>query len=71
MTTWLKKNLKWDSLAYKIAETIIVNKCLAVFLGIGPLLGINLLFTSEFYTANVVTGHAGILIVTLVMTAFF
>ncbi len=67
---WLKRDEKFNKLAYSIAETITVNKSLAVVLGIGPLLCINLLYTTEFYSANTLTGHAWILIVPMVITAF-
>lgn len=61
---------KFDRLAYRIAETITVNKSLAVVLGIGPLLMINLLYTSQFYAANALTGHAWALLIPLVSIAF-
>jgi len=61
---------KYDTLAKAIAATITVNKSLAVVLGVGPLLAINLLYTIHFYTANALTGHAWISIVPLVIMAF-
>jgi len=63
-------NKKYDSLAKKIAETITVNKSLAVVLGVGPLLCINLVYTIHFYSANAITGYAWIMIIPLVITAF-
>ena len=61
---------RFDDLARKIGETITVNKSLAVVLGVGPLLAINLLYTTHFYTANVLTGYAWISIIPLVALAF-
>lgn len=64
------KNPRWDALAHEIALTITVNKSLAVVMGIGPLLCINLLYTMQWYSANALTGHAWLLIVPLVTVAF-
>jgi cytochrome c len=61
---------KYDILAQRIGETITVNKSLAVVLGVGPMLCINLLYTTHFYSANALTGYAWISIVPLVITAF-
>ncbi len=61
---------RYDSLAKKIAETITVNKSLAVVLGVGPLLCINLVYTIHFYSANALTGYAWFSIVPLVILAF-
>ena len=60
----------FDALAREITKTITVNKSLAVVLGVGPLLAINLLYTIPFYSANALTGHAWISIVPLVAVAF-
>ncbi len=65
--------LKWrryDTLAHKIANTITVNKSLAVVLGVGPLLAINLAYTLPFYSANAITGYAWFGIIPLVIVAF-
>lgn len=68
---WLGlKDKRRDALAHEIAQTITVNKSLAVVMGIGPLLCINLLYTMQWYSANALTGHAWLLIVPLVITAF-
>jgi len=64
------KNKRWDRLAHEIAQTVTVNKSLAVVMGIGPLLCINLLYTVQWYSANALTGHAWLLIVPLVIVAF-
>lgn len=61
---------RWDSFAQALTKTITVNKSLAVVMGIGPLLCINLLYTVQWYSANALTGHAWLLIVPLVILAF-
>lgn len=60
----------YDKLAYEVAQTITVNKSLAVVMGIAPLLAINTLYTTYFYTANALTGLMWILIIPLVTIAF-
>ncbi|HNQ22420.1 MAG TPA: cytochrome c [Phycisphaerae bacterium] len=60
----------FDGLARTIAATVTVNKSLAVVLGVGPLLAINMLYTVYFYSANALTGYAWISIVPLVTLAF-
>ena len=68
---WLGlKKARWDHLAHAVAKTVTVNKSLAVVMGIGPLLCINLIYTVQWYTANALTGHAWLLIVPLVIIAF-
>lgn len=57
-------------LARTVAGTVTVNKSLAVVFGVGPLLGINVLYTVYFYTANALTGGAWLAIVPLVTLAF-
>lgn len=64
------KDKKYDLLAKRIAETVTVNKSLAVVLGVAPLLIINTLYTVYFYSANALTGTAFISIVPLVAVAF-
>lgn len=61
---------RFDNLGKKIAATITVNKSLAVVLGVGPLLCINLAYTLHFYSANAITGYAWIMIIPLVIVAF-
>ena len=66
-------SLKWpkyEKMARSIANTITVNKSLAVVLGVGPLLCINLLYTHQFYAANALTGHAWWALIPLVTSAF-
>ena len=68
---WLgRKDARWDRLAAAIGRTITVNKSLAVVMGIGPLLCINLVYTMQWYSANTLTGHAWLMIVPLVIVAF-
>ena len=68
---WLGlKRERWDHLAHAVAKTVTVNKSLAVVMGIGPLLCINLIYTTQWYSANALTGHAWLLIVPLVTIAF-
>ncbi len=64
------RNRDWDRISREIAKTITVNKSLAVVLGVGPLLTISVLYTTTFYSANLLTGHVWILIVPLVISAF-
>jgi len=59
-----------DDVAHEIAKTLTVNKSLAVVLGVGPLLCINLLYTVHFYTANALTGIAWAMVVPLVSLTF-
>ncbi|HOA73063.1 MAG TPA: cytochrome c [Phycisphaerae bacterium] len=64
------KRRDFDTLAREITHTITVNKSLAVVLGVGPLLAINVLYTVYFYSANALTGYVWISIVPLVAVAF-
>jgi cytochrome c len=74
LTLWFEikglKDKKYDSLAYQIAQTITVNKSLAVVLGVAPLLSINVLYTIYFYSANALTGQYWILLVPLIAFVF-
>ena len=65
-----RKRPDYDRLAREIVSTITVNKSMAVVLGVGPLLTINVLYTLHFYTANAITGRAWIMVVPLVAIAF-
>jgi len=64
------KQRDYEVMAKEIGKTITVNKSLAVVLGVGPLLGINVLYTTYFYTSNSLTGTAWIGLVPLVVAAF-
>lgn len=64
------KNSTYDKLAKFIAQTVTVNKSLAVVMGVAPLLLINVLYTVWFYSANALTGIAWILVIPLVAIAF-
>lgn len=74
LTLWYEirglKDKKYDALAYQIAQTITVNKSLAVVLGVAPLLSINVLYTIYFYSANALTGKYWIMLVPLVAFVF-
>lgn len=74
LTLWAeikgRKDKKFDKLAKEIANTITVNKSLAVVLGVAPLLTINTLYTVFFYSANSLTGKLWISIIPLVTIAF-
>ena len=74
VTLWAQikglKNKEYDIFAQEIANTITVNKSLAVVLGVAPLLSINTLYTVYFYSANALTGFAWIMIIPLVTIAF-
>ncbi len=59
-----------DTLARSIAGTVTVNKSLAVVMGVGPLLAVNVYYTVYFYTANALTGEAWIGLVPLITLAF-
>ena len=61
---------RYDRLARRIGETVTVNKSLAVVLGIGPMLMINLLYTVHWYSANALTGHAWVLLIPLIIVVF-
>jgi cytochrome c len=64
------RHKRYDHLALELAKTVTVNKSLAVVMGIGPLLCINLVYTLEWYGANALTGHAWLLIIPLITLAF-
>jgi cytochrome c len=64
------KDDRYDRIAHEIANTVTVNKSLAVVLGVGPLLVINTLYTVYFYSANALTGNMWLSIVPLVIIAF-
>lgn len=67
---WKRKMPSYLKLSNYIASTITVNKSLAVVLGVGPLLAMNLAYTLYFYTANALTGVMWIMVVPLVTIAF-
>ncbi len=65
-----RKDPKWEAVAHDLAASITVNKSIAVVLGVGPLLAINTLYTTYFYSANALTGDFWVLIIPLVAGAF-
>lgn len=74
LTLWSQirglKNKEYDILAHEIANTITVNKSMAVVMGIAPLLSINVLYTIYFYSANALTGLMWLAVIPLVTVAF-
>lgn len=74
LTLWAEikglKNKDYDELAHEIAKTVTVNKSIAVVLGVGPLLSINVLYTVYFYSANALTGIMWLLLIPLITIAF-
>ncbi len=60
----------WDRISHAIAKTITVSKSIAVVLGVAPLLTISVLYTVQFYAANILTGHAWMMVIPLVILAF-
>jgi len=65
-----KTDQRFEELAYLVAKTLTVNKSLAVVLGVGPLLCLNVLYTTFFYSANALTGTAWLMIIPLISGAF-
>jgi cytochrome c len=63
------KNNDYFKLSKEIAETITVNKSLAIVMGVAPLLIINTLYTKFFYSANALTGLVWIMVIPLVSIA--
>jgi cytochrome c len=74
LTMWFEikglRKKEYDTLAREIAQTITVNKSLAVVLGVAPLLSINALYTIYFYSANALTGLFWISVIPTVIVAF-
>lgn len=74
LTLWAEikglKNKDYDLLAHEIAKTVTVNKSIAVVLGVGPLLSINVLYTVYFYSANALTGMMWLMLIPLITVAF-
>lgn len=74
LTLWAEikglKNKDYDELAHEIAKTVTVNKSIAVVLGVGPLLSINVLYTVYFYSANALTGMMWLMLIPLITIAF-
>ena len=71
ISQWIgRKDRGFQVLAHRLAETITVNKSLAVVLGVGPLLTISVLYTNHFYAANALTGMAWLTVIPLVTIGF-
>ncbi|HPH64214.1 MAG TPA: cytochrome c [Kofleriaceae bacterium] len=67
---WSRRRPDYAVLARAVAQTLTVNKSMAVVLGVAPLLLINVLYTVHFYTANALTGMAWIALVPVIAGAF-
>ena len=70
---WLgfkQKNKFFDQVAFEIAKSITVNKSMAVVLGVGPLLMVNVTYTIFFYSSSVLIGNAWILVIPMAISAF-
>lgn len=65
-----EKNSFFDKVAFEIAKSITVNKSMAVVLGVGPLLLINVTYTIFFYSSSVLIGNAWILVIPMAISAF-
>nr|BDT29273.1 c-type cytochrome [Bacteriovorax sp. HI3] len=59
-----------DNVAYEIAKSITVNKSMAVVMGVGPLLMINVTYTIFFYSSSSLIGYGWISVIPLVIVAF-
>lgn len=59
-----------DRIAHELAATVTVSKSLAVVLGVGPLLLMNVLYSTYFYAANALTGLMWMAIVPMAAVAF-
>ncbi|RPI29263.1 MAG: cytochrome C [Acidobacteria bacterium] len=64
------KKKDWDKVSHQIAETITVNKSLAVVFGVAPLLTISVLYTAQFYSSSTLLGHSWLMVIPLVILAF-
>lgn len=60
----------YEKLAYKIMQSITVNKSLAVVMGVAPLLVINTLYAPQFYASSALIGDVWMAVIPLVSVAF-
>jgi len=65
-----RRRPEFDRLAREIGRTITVNKSVAVVLGVGPLLALNVLYTVYWYSANALTGAAWLSLIPVITLAF-
>lgn len=65
-----KEDPFWERFAHDMADTITVNKSIAVVLGVAPLLAISLSYLVFFYPANNITAPLWLSIIWLVALAF-
>jgi cytochrome c len=64
------KTPDYEKLAYRIMQTVTVNKSLAVVMGVAPLLIINTLYAPQFYASSALIGDMWMAIIPLVTIAF-
>ncbi|MDD2722573.1 MAG: cytochrome c [Methylovulum sp.] len=60
----------YEKLAYRIMQTVTVNKSLAVVMGVAPLLIINTLYAPQFYASSALIGDMWMAIIPMVTLAF-
>ena len=65
-----KEDPFWERLARDMANTVTVNKSIAVVIGVAPLLAISLTYIHFFYSANNITAPLWLSIIWLVALAF-
>ncbi|UOA08290.1 cytochrome c [Methylobacter sp. S3L5C] len=64
------KSPDYEKLAYRIMQTVTVNKSLAVVMGVAPLLVINTLYAPQFYASSALIGDMWMAVIPLVTVAF-
>ncbi len=64
------KTPDYEKLAYRIMQTVTVNKSLAVVMGVAPLLIINTLYAPQFYASSALIGDMWMAVIPLVTVAF-
>ena len=64
------KTPDYEKLAYRIMQTVTVNKSLAVVMGVAPLLIINTLYAPQFYASSALIGDMWMAVIQLVTVAF-
>jgi len=64
------KTPDYEKLAYRIMQTVTVNKSLAVVMGVAPLLIINTLYAPQFYASSALIGDMWMAVIPLVTLAF-
>jgi len=64
------KTPDYEKLAYRIMQTVTVNKSLAVVMGVAPLLIINTLYAPQFYASSALIGDMWMAVIPMVTLAF-